>query len=343
MQYDFEEARVKKFLMRRKAKQTAIQLPDGLRPQLAQIVETFEEAKVEPVIMAGSCYGACDLADARAKQLGCDVLVHYGHADMGLPTALPTLYVEARAKESPLEAVREALPQLSFKRAGLLTTIQHIQHLKNVADLLRSNDIQPLIGGPGFMAKYPGQLLGCDFGCARSIASRVDGFIYIGTGEFHPIGAVLATSKRVAVVNPITGGLKIMDPGRGNFLKKRKALIARAASGERFCVVVSEKLGQARFRLAAELVRLLRAKGRKANLAVVDDVNPLSLADFNFDAIVCAACPRIPIDDYEHFEQPILTPFEARVALGDAPFTPYQLDETRKSDFEAKRLRRPAQ
>ncbi|MDI6643049.1 MAG: diphthamide biosynthesis enzyme Dph2 [Candidatus Hodarchaeaceae archaeon] len=333
MRYDFEEGKVRQFLKRRKAKRAAVQLPSGLRPQLSQIIRVFEEAGVKPVIMAGSCYGACDLADMEAKRLGCDVLVHYGHADMGVPTRLPTLYIEARVEDSPLGAVEQALPELKFRRVGLLTTVQHIGHINEVANFLRSRGIQPVIGKPGQRVKYPGQLLGCDFGCTRSIASRVDGFLYVGTGEFHAIGVALATGKEVVVVNPISGGLKTIASDPKDFLRKRRAMISRAAAGERFGVVVSTKPGQARFRLAAELVRRLRAKGREVYLAAVDEVDPIRFADFRFDALVCAACPRIPIDDCERFEQPILTPFEVTVALGDAPFRPYRLDEVRESDF----------
>ncbi len=343
MQYNFEGAKVQKFLKRHKSRRAAIQLPSGLRPQLPQIARVFEEVGAEPVVMAGSCYGACDLVDAEAKRMGCDVLVHYGHADMGIPTCLPTLYVEARVEDDPLGAFERALPELKFRRVGLLTTVQHIGHIKRVANFLRSRGIRPVIGKPGPRAKYPGQLLGCDFNCARSIASRVDGFVYMGTGDFHPIGAALATGKEVVVVNPISKGHKTITPNSSDFLRKRKAMISRAAIGERFAVAVSTKPGQARFRLAAELARRLRAKGREVHLAVVDEVDPAALADFEFDAIICAACPRVPIDDCGRFEQPILTPFEARVTLGDAPFMPYQLDEVRESDFEQKRLSQPVQ
>lgn len=339
LRYDFEERKVLQFLRRHKVKRAAVQLPEGIRLQLPEVARVFEGAGVKSVVMASSCHGACDLADVEAKLLGCDALVHYGHASMGLPTCLPTLFVEARVKDSPLGAVEQALPKLKFKRAGLLTTVQHIGYLKKVANFLRSHGIKPVIGKPGVRARYPGQLLGCDFGCARSIVSRVDGFVYLGTGEFHPIGAALATGKEVALVNPVSGGFKTITPPPNNFLRMRKAMISRAAAGERLGVVVSTKPGQARFRLAADLAERLRRKGREVHLVAVDEVDPTGLGDFGFDALICAACPRIPIDDAERFEQPILTPFEAAVMLGEVPFEPYRLDEVRKWDFEKKGLR----
>lgn len=296
-------------------------------------MKPFAEMDVETLVLAGSCYGACDLADVEAKQLGRDVLVHYGHADMGLSTCLPTLYIEARMLVNPLRVVKRVLPELKFKRVGLLTTVQHITHLQEIAKLLRSHGIKPFVGGPGPRAKYPGQLLGCDFGCARSVAARVDGFLYVGTGEFHPLGVALATGKRVLVVNPISEGFKVFAPDVDAFMRKRKAMIARAAAGKRFGVIVSTKPGQARFKLAARLVRDLKQAGKVAHVLAVDEVRPEELGDFGFDGFICVACPRIAIDDAERFERPIMTPFEARVMLGEAKFEPYQMDEPVKGDF----------
>lgn len=331
--YDFERARVKRFLRQHRAKRAGIQLPAGLRRHLQEIVEPFAEVDVETLVLADSCYGACDPADAKAKQLGCDVLVHYGHADMGVSTCLPTLYTEVRMPADPLRVVERVLPKLKFKRVGLLTNVQHIAHLQGVAKLLRSRGIKPFIGRPGHRAKYPGQLLGCDFGCARSVATHVDGFLYIGTGEFHPLGAALATGKRVLAVNPISEGFKALVSDVDAFLRRRKAMIARAAAGERFGIIVSTKPGQARFKLAARLARDLRRAGKVAHILAVDEVRPEELGDFGLDGFICVACPRIPIDDAERFERPILTPFEARVMLGKAKFEPYQMDGVGKGDF----------
>ncbi|MEW6221744.1 MAG: diphthamide biosynthesis enzyme Dph2 [Candidatus Hadarchaeota archaeon] len=326
LEYNLEEDRVCQFLEQQSAKKAAIQLPGGIRLRQIEVAKVFEKKGVQPVFMAGSCFGACDLADRQAKQLGCDVLVHYGHADMGLSTCLPTLYVEARAPSDPSKAVEKAISGFRFKRVGLITTIQHVGHLEKVTELLRSRGLEPVVGGPGPRARYPGQLLGCDFGCATSISSKVDGFIYIGTGNFHPLGAALATGKEVLAVNP-TDGARPISPDLGGFIRGRKAAITAASAAERVGVVASSKPGQARLGLAEDIVETLRKAGREASLLVVDDVVPESLADFGLDAAVCTACPRIATDDVERFEFPVITPFEAKVMLGLEKLEPYRLDE----------------
>jgi len=331
--YDFEHREVTRFLKQHKIRRAAIQLPAGLRPHLSEIKATFEGSGAKTIILGDSCYGACDLADVKAKQLGCDALVQYGHSDMGLRTVLPTLYVEARMTADPLGAVEKALPKLNFKRLGLATTVQHIEFLPKIAKILRSSGIKFLVGKPGSRARYPGQILGCDWGSVKSISDRVDGFLYIGTGKFHPLGISLATGKEVMTVNPIAGNCENLTFNLGDFLRQRRAMISRAAASEKFGILVSSKPGQARLKLAARLAGALRRAGLTAHILVLDEISQEKLDDFKLDGFVCAACPRIPIDDAGRFSKPILTPFEARVMIGKEKFEPYKLDEVKSSDF----------
>jgi 2-(3-amino-3-carboxypropyl)histidine synthase len=331
--YDFEHREVTRFLKKHKIRRAVIQLPAGLRPHLSEIKATFEGAGADAIILGDSCYGACDIADVKAKQLGCDALVQYGHSDMGLRTVLPTLYVEARMTADPLGAVEKALPKLKFKRLGLATTVQHIEFLPKIAKILRSSGIKPLLGKPGSRARYPGQILGCDWGSVKSISDRVDGFLFIGTGKFHPVGISLATGKEVIAVNPIAENYEILTFNLGDFLRQRRAMILRATAREKFGILVSSKPGQARLKLAARLEGELRRAGLTAHILVLDEISQEKLDDFKLDAFVCAACPRIPIDDAGRFSKPILTPFEAMVMVGNEKFEPYKLDEVKSSDF----------
>jgi 2-(3-amino-3-carboxypropyl)histidine synthase len=331
--YNFEHRRVARFLKKHKVRRTAVQLPAGLRPHLSEIIATFEGAGADAIILADSCYGACDVADVQAKRLGCDALVQYGHSDMGLRTVLPTLYVEAHMIADPLEAVEKLLPKLDFERVGLATTVQHIESLPKIAKIMRSNEFKLLVGKPGSRARYPGQILGCDWSCAKSISGDVDGFLYIGTGKFHPLGISLATGKRVITVNPIAGSCENLTFNLGDFLRRRRAMISRAAAGEKFGILVSSKPGQARLKLAARLAGELRRAGLTAHILVLDEITQEKLDDFKLDAFVCVACPRISIDDAGRFSKPILTPFEAMVMIGKEKFEPYKLDEVKRSDF----------
>lgn len=75
MQYEF-----KLDLIKEKAKgkkRVLIQLPAGLRSHYKEIADAVKSVGAEPIIWAGSCYGACDLPDYEKA----DLLIHLGHEE----------------------------------------------------------------------------------------------------------------------------------------------------------------------------------------------------------------------------------------------------------------------
>lgn len=325
--YDFEPETVEKFLKEKEAKKVAIQIPDGLRPKVGKIKKTFPNKETELIFLASSCYGACDIADEEAEELGCDALIHYGHSDMGIQTRIPVLFIEARMQAEPFDVLQEALPDLKGKTWGLITTVQHIHHLDEVKKYLENEGISSTIGEAGPRAKYSGQILGCDWGSAKSIIESVDGFLYIGTGEFHPEGIVLTTGKTVFSINPVTKKFEKLVPDLDDFLQKRWAIISKAETKEDFGILISTKRGQNRLGLAKKLGTELEKKGYNSYILGFDEINPEVLEDFQLDAFVNTACPRIPFSDQDSFRKSVLSPFEVRVMLGEKEWEDYKLDE----------------
>lgn len=325
--YDFEFENVKEFLSKIKANKVAVQLPDGLRPFVSEIGKNLKEMEAEPFFISDSCYGACDLADEKAEKLGCDAIIHYGHSKMEIPTSISSLFVEARISSDILDAVEEVLPELKGSTWGLLATVQHVGQLENVKDFLREEGIESLIGDPGPRCKYSGQILGCDWGSAKDVKGEVDGFLYFGTGEFHPKGVALATGEEVVSVNPLSGDFEFIAPDIDKFMRKRAANLASARSGESFGVLVSVKKGQNRADMARLLKDKLENSGFDSYILVFDEIDPETLRDYGLDAYANTACPRIPLSDSEVFDGPVLTPFEVMVLVGEREWDDYHLDE----------------
>ena len=101
------------------------------------MAETVAQAGALPIISLDPCYGACDISVSEAESLGVDLIVHVGHAEFVRSARVPTVYVEARAKVTVEEAVRQAIPLLSpYSRIGLATSVQHLQTLNQVNEVL---------------------------------------------------------------------------------------------------------------------------------------------------------------------------------------------------------------
>jgi 2-(3-amino-3-carboxypropyl)histidine synthase len=320
--YDLEREKVKKFLKQVRAERVGVQLPPGLGGCWPEIRAALEDCGVEGILVGSSCYGACDLADEEALKAGCGALLHYGHSDMGLPSRLPVLYVEAGMRVDPSPAVEDALPDLKYRRLGLTTTVQHLSYLENLRKLLLSKGFEVHIGEPSGRARYPGQVLGCDVGSATSVAEKVEAFLHVGTGSFHPLGVAAATGKEVVSVSPL-GGRGVLSAGE--FLRWRRGVVARALSCRSFGILLSTKRGQWRPDVAGRVEEDLRKDGRKTVQLVQEEVKVGELENFGLEAYVCTACPRIALEDAKETEIPILTPFEVEVMLGRRGLEPYQL------------------
>ncbi|MDH5481378.1 MAG: diphthamide biosynthesis enzyme Dph2 [Candidatus Bathyarchaeota archaeon] len=315
--FDFEEERVKQEILKLGAKRVLIQLPEGLKPEAPRLAKAIEKCDVLPLISADPCYGACDLATKEAESLGVDLIIHYGHSKLVKYERVPTIYIEARTTVNVNDAVQKALPILEeWRKIGLATTIQHVQTLDSVRETLLRSGKTVMIGDAGRLG-YPGQVIGCDYSNAKSIANDVEAFLFIGGGKFHALGVALSTSKPTIVADPYEKRVFLVNEEAKRILKQRWASIEEAKKAKSFAILVGLKSGQNRLEEALSFKQMLEKSGRTAYLFTAREVLPETLMDFpTIDVYVNTACPRISLDDASKFQKPVLTTNETSVVIG---------------------------
>jgi 2-(3-amino-3-carboxypropyl)histidine synthase len=317
-QFDIEEERVKREILKLGARRVLIQLPEGLKPEACHIAKIVEKSGALPIVSADPCYGACDLPTSEAESLGVDLIVHYGHSKMVKYERVPTIYIEARASLDVDAAVEEALPMLEkWHRIGLVTTVQHVQTLDGVRESLIRAGKTVEVGDSGHLS-YPGQVIGCDYGNAKSIAKDVEAFLFVGGGQFHAIGVALSTSKPTVVADPYDKRAFSVDAEAQRILKQRWASIREAEKAKNFAVLVGLKPGQRRLEEALEVKKRLEKRGKAVLLLALREITPETLMEFpTVEAYVNTACPRISLDDAARFKRPVLTTNESAVIAGE--------------------------
>lgn len=216
------------------------------------------------------------------------------------------MHVKAAIEEDVLPAVEANTDKLPEK-VGLLTTVQHVGQIDKVKEFLESKGKKVFLG-KSKKTKYPGQVLGCDFEAAKSIADDVDAFLYIGTGRFHPLGVVLYCKRSVFAVNPLTKEMKEFSKKDIESIEKRKkgALLKFHAS-ENIGIIVSTKPGQNRMKEALKLKDELKDKGKDCYVFLTDTLDFSEMENFPFiDCFVNTMCPRIGLDDTIRTEKPVI-------------------------------------
>jgi 2-(3-amino-3-carboxypropyl)histidine synthase len=317
-QFDFEEERVKQEILKLKAKRVLIQLPEGLKPEAPRLAKIVEKLGALSIVSADPCYGACDLATADAESLGVDLIVHYGHSKLLKYEQVPTIYVEARATINVNDAVEKALPMLEkWRKLGLTTTVQHVQTLDEVRDILLRAGKTVVIGDAGRL-NYAGQVVGCDYSNAKSVAKDVEAFLFVGGGRFHALGVALSTSKPTIVADPYEERAYSVDKEAERIVKQRWASIEEAKAAKNFAVLVGLKPGQKKLEGALNVKKKLEENGKTACLFAAREISAEVLMEFpTIDAYVNTACPRVSLDDAAKFKKPVLTVNEALVVVGE--------------------------
>jgi 2-(3-amino-3-carboxypropyl)histidine synthase len=302
-----------------------LQFPEGLKVYAVDLARQIEDETGSTVIISGDpCYGACDISDREMEEF-IDVLVHFGHTPLPLNYRTPVIFVEAYYHLESMEILNEALKFLKGKdKIGLVTTTQHLYLLDEVSQFLEENGKKVLMKeGSGTLK---GQVLGCNFSAVQDL--HVDAFLYLGSGNFHPLGIKLFTEKPVIIADPYHNEVRKIDQFADRILRIRFANIVNASESEKFGILVSSKEGQSRWELAKALKKMIHKEGKEAYLILLDEINPSNLMPFrDLDVFVVTACPRIAIDDSKMYEKPLLTPSELEIALGKREWKDYVMDE----------------
>ena len=302
-----------------------LQFPEGLKMQATKIARKIEEETESTVIISGDpCFGACDVSDYKMKG-SVDLIVHYGHTPLPLKYEVPTIFVEAFANIDIKENLKQCLDALKdYSRIALVTTTQHLHLLNEIKDYLEDNGKEVVLGSSKSTRK--GQVLGCNFSSIKNLDAEI--FLFIGSGNFHPLGINLFSNTPVLALDPYNNELRRMDEYADRILRIRFARITKARTAEKWGIIVSSKEGQYRMKLAKEIKKVLEEHGMEAYIILMDNVNPDALLPYlELDAFVVSACPRIAIDDSQMYKKPLLTPQELEIVLNKREWENYQFDE----------------
>lgn len=323
--FDFELDRVSSWINSNSFRKVAIQLPEGLKSDSFSISEFLKSKGVECVILGNPCYGACDLCTDFEKYA--DALIHFGHSEIPCQkTGKNVLYVESFFDGDITEHISKIAGELPEK-IGLLATVQYVKCLEPAKKVLENKGKKVLLKKGDDRIKYPGQVLGCNSSSAEGM--DVDCYLFVGEGNFHPLAVAFGTDKDVKVLNPVTGELRSVNEERDKILRKRFAAIESSKNLDVFGIIVSEKIGQNREKLAFELSEKIRKAGKKSLIIRITEITPLSLMPYKVDCFVSTACPRVAMDDSAKYGKPMLTATELDIVLGFREWKDYTFDAIR--------------
>jgi 2-(3-amino-3-carboxypropyl)histidine synthase len=323
--YDFHFDDIANFVTRKGARTVVLQMPEGLKVYAQRIVTEIESrTRAKCLILGDPCYGACDVY-SDFRNIG-DVLVHIGHAEIpSLNTGDRVLFIEVGFDFNVADLLEKAAPLLKDK-IGIFTTIQHLRQVPEANRWLIDHGKTVRVGMGDSRLNREGQVLGCNVTAATNIDHEVEQYIYIGSGDFHPLEVAIETNKPVIVLDPLMNEVRELEALKEKILRQRFGAIARCHDAKSYLIIVSSKLGQNRLSMALDINDKLRSKGFVSNIIIMNEVRPDYLLPYMADVYISTACPRLAIDDYLRYPKPIITPIELEIVLGERTWEQYRMD-----------------
>lgn len=291
-----------------------IQLPEGLKKKIKTVQKELDEEDVESVASLEPCYGACDIKDTEAKELGCDLLVHIGHTEFCEGEKIRTVYLPWYYDRDPVPLIKQYLGELEdYENIGLVATANFLPSLEKAREFLCSKGFN-LFTEEGERTKE-GQILGCDVSSAVAVEDKVDCYLYIGSGSFHPLGIASETEKPVLRLGFEEGELEEVE--MDTLRRQQIVAVEKAREAEEFGILLTTKKGQSKPDVASELKDRLEEFGFRAYIFVMDRITPEKLEGIDVDCLVNTACPRLALEHRTAFGVPILNPDELEKMLSD--------------------------
>ena len=235
--HDFQLEELIERIQKNDNRLVALQVPEGLKMQALEMMDEIESGSGAKVVLAADpCYGACDLVHDKMKMMGVELVAHMGHSQMNIDSGMPTQFIdvtydgdpelapvipmlnahldiakkrmaeqstgelsEEEAQERFMDAVGRMTP-LKDTKLGLVGSIQHLHLLPEFHDRLEQAGFDVTIPMGGARLTFPGQVLGCNY---SGDDDTIGHYLFLGSGDFHPIGLVLHTGSHLLCLTRI--------------------------------------------------------------------------------------------------------------------------------------------
>ena len=300
------------------ARRIALQFPEGLllfATTISDIITQFCPG-AETVIMGDVTYGACCIDDYTARALECDLLIHYAHSCL-IPvdvTKIKTLYVfvDIAIDSTHFLAAVETNFQRG-KRIAMVGTIQFNSTLHNIKSALSRAGYTVIV--PQIAPLSRGEILGCT--SPRLQQSDVDIILYLGDGRFH-LESIMIHNPSIPAYryDPYSRRLSREQYQHEEMYDLRKDAIKAAKNAQKWGLILGALGRQGNPHTMTLIEKELSKRGIPFVNLLLSEVFPGKLAMLSeVGCWVQIACPRLSIDWGYAFPRPLLTPYEALVAL----------------------------
>ncbi|XP_017002611.3 2-(3-amino-3-carboxypropyl)histidine synthase subunit 2 [Drosophila takahashii] len=307
-------------------KRVCLQFPDDYLPHSNAISVALKELlaaeEVKIFILADTTYGSCCVDEIAAAHVDADSVIHFGNACRSRATRLPVLYLYP---EMPLDValllvkLHDLREESKERQLCVYLDIgyQHIynEQLKNqLKEALEPKDLLLELFPPNEAdlkdskaSQEPGSL------------ERICIFIGSDNQRFANLSLTAAAAIQWHIYDGSSGNLSSKNPLTAQFIRRRYFHIEKCKDAQTLGLIVATLSAEGYLDVVARLQTMAKGRGIKTQLISVGRINPAKLANFlEIDCFVLIGCPFNNMYDSKEYYKPIVSVFEAEMALNPA-------------------------
>uniref|UniRef100_A0A914GTZ0 2-(3-amino-3-carboxypropyl)histidine synthase subunit 2 n=1 Tax=Globodera rostochiensis TaxID=31243 RepID=A0A914GTZ0_GLORO len=350
----FEVERLCSWILANNFRRTALQLPDELLEFAFQLVAAVErklamnndnsnEEERKLYVLADTSYRSCCLDEIAAEHIACDSIVHFGDACLSeCGSRMPALYIFGRrpfeldtfVEQFRAEIFNQIVIDQHWDEAVLICEAGYT-HVQDSLEHSIASALSPSVQVHNFkvpMQKSPSnpsdanatELLGrqvpSGFDADGLVKKRRRFLIFVGSPDNPLLPIAQMTIRHIGktvVYCPETRKFHTSETSAHRMLLRRLYLIERLRDARTVGLVIGAVALRGCREAVARVRNLCVRDGKRLYVMYIGKLNEAKLSNFGIDvdAFVLLSCPFGIIHDGTKFCRPILSVFEAEVAL----------------------------
>ncbi|PAV74714.1 hypothetical protein WR25_15329 [Diploscapter pachys] len=326
----FELPSCVEWIVSRNLKRVALQFPDQFLKYSRNIYEQLErDANCKCFILADTSYRSCCVDEIAAAHSNCDGVIHYGDACLSRPSeTIPIKYVFGRFPMN-LKVLKTKFEVCKFEKDELKLLLVDSVYAHSTDEIYKVLDENGEDGNflKSKVAESPeaeiqeetqlslGRLVDKRFFDAENVK-----VVFIGSSEspFLPLWLMSHPQCQTVVhFDPQTGELQESQPSTIKKLRKRLFLIESLKDASIVGLVVGTTAIKGHREAIQRMRELCKISGKQLYVFSVGKVNVAKLSNFSatIDVFVLLSCPFGILLDQTDFYRPVVSFFEAEIAL----------------------------
>ncbi|KAH8417781.1 hypothetical protein KR222_005792 [Zaprionus bogoriensis] len=322
-------------------KRICLQFPDDYLPHSNAINISLSEAlaseECKIFIMADTTYGSCCVDEIAAAHVEADSVIHFGNACRSKASRLPVLYlypVLPLQLPAMLQQLAALQPECAEREVCVYLDIgyQHLYEQQHAAlaegeDTLYGQLREVLQPKKLTIELYPAPAEDCVENKPNSAASEIASAaaaericIFVGSDNQRFANLSLTTTaSQWHIYDGATATLSAKNPLTAQYIRRRYYYIEKCKDAQTLGLIVATLSAVGYLDVVTRLQTMAKSRGIKTQLISVGRINPAKLANFlEIDCFVLIGCPFNNMYNSKEYYKPIVSVFEAEMALNPA-------------------------